>query len=125
MFDESKRQRAMRPEVKISREALRVVQPINRRIGTWQTTIVRLGALGRRPQAADTYREKIRAEAEALAAEVKTEAAVFQEALQSLPDAVAKSSRLADTCKALSSLMSGIEGVLTDLPQRSDIEPTV
>lgn len=115
MLDESKRQRAMRPEVKVSRQALGIVQPVNRRIGDWQATAARLIALGTRSRGVGGRTDKLRAETQALAALVKEEMRDFEERTRSLPTAVANSSRILDTGRALSSVSRGLEEALRSL----------
>src|SRR3569623_881545 len=112
MLDESKRQRAMRPEVKVSRQALGVVQPVNRRISDWQATAARLIALGRRAHETGRPGDRVRAETEALSALVKAEAEELRERTRDLPAAIADRSRILDTPRALSSIARGLEEAL-------------
>jgi hypothetical protein len=117
MLDESRRQRAMRPEVAISRRALSVVQPINRRIGTWQVRAAHLAAIGRRAAATGRSTADVREEAESIFDMVKAEIDTLAEYQRDLPPAIAQSSRMVDTNRALQRFAEGLEAVLHELPE--------
>jgi hypothetical protein len=116
MLDESKRQRAMRPEVRISRQALGIVQPINRQIGAWQSHAARLIALGRRLRVKGGSAEGLRAATEELSARVKAEENGLRERVRELPAAVASSTRISDTSRALRSISRGLDEALSLFP---------
>jgi hypothetical protein len=116
MLDESKRQRAMRPEVRISRQALGIVQPINRQIGAWQSHAARLIALGRRRHVKGGSAEGLRAATEELSARVKAEENMLRAQMRELPAAVANSSRISDTSRALHSISRGLDEALSLFP---------
>ncbi|HTJ56240.1 MAG TPA: hypothetical protein VL418_01575 [Devosiaceae bacterium] len=92
------------------------MQPINRRIGGWQLNVARLIALGRKAHSNGTSAERLRAETEALFAEVHAERRALSERQRNLPAAVANSSRMIDTARALRSLSKGLEQALEMLP---------
>lgn len=115
MFDESKRRRAMRPEVRVSRQALAVVQPINRQIGQWQAATIRLMALGRKARLTGRPTDDLRRETLVLSALVKEHEAALQARTQELPPAVANSGRIRDTRMALGSVSRGLEATLRTL----------
>jgi hypothetical protein len=112
MLDESHRQRAMRPEVRISREALQVVQPINRRIGEWQARAAHLAALGQRAALTGCVYPHLRDDAETLKAAVGKEVQALAQVAQELPPAVAHSNRIEDTQRALAGIAACIERTL-------------
>lgn len=117
MLDEGRRQRAMRPEVAISQRALTVVQPINRRIGIWQVRAAHLAAIGRRAAATGRSTAEVRQEAETIFEMVKSEIDTLAERQRELPPAIAYSSRLMDTNRALRRVAEGLEAVLHELPE--------
>ena len=117
MLDESRRQRAMRPEVAISRRALSVVQPINQRIGTWQVRAAHLAAIGRRAAATGRSTTEVREEAATIFDMVKAEIDTLAEYQRELPPAIAHSSRMVDTHRALRRFAEGLEAVLHELPK--------
>src|SRR4051794_16665148 len=112
MFDESKRQRAMRPEVGVSRQALGVVSPVNQRLGEWQSSAALLVALSRRRYLPEA-RQKVREEVRQLSAAVQAEQRALAERAKVLPPSVASSGRILDTRRALDSLGQTLETVLT------------
>lgn len=98
------RQRAMRVDVKISRQAMKVVLPTNQEIGPWQRRAAWLLALAERRHTAGGRDSNIAEEAAALLAEVEARRQHLESAVQSLPDDVAASTRLEDTARALDSV---------------------
>ena len=106
---EQNRQRAMRVDVRISQQAMKVVLPTNQEIGPWQQRAAWLLALAERLKASGGHDPSIAEEAEALMSAVETRREHLMSAVRSLPDDVAQSSRLEDTARALDS----VAGVLT------------
>lgn len=115
MFDESKRRRAMRPEVKVSRQALAVVQPINRQIGGWQVATARLMALGRKARVTGRPIDDLREQTLSLSAIVRQHEQALQAQTRDLPPAIANSGRIRDTRMALDSVARGLEATLRTL----------
>lgn len=112
MLDESKRQRAMRQEVRIARQAMSIAEPINERIDSWQRNAARLIALGRRARTYGVADDKLRQETESLLGEVTGEQLELQRRMEELPAAVATNSRLLDTQRALASIAAELERAL-------------
>ncbi|HVW91188.1 MAG TPA: hypothetical protein VHB74_01135 [Devosia sp.] len=112
MLDESKRQRAMRQEVRIARQAMSIAAPINERIDSWQRSAARLVALGRRSRTYGAADDKLRQETEALLADVTREQLELHRRVEDLPAIVATNSRLLDTQRALASLAAELERAL-------------
>lgn len=112
MLDESKRQRAMRNEVRISRQAMDLVQPINERIDSWQRSAARLVALGRRARIHGVRDESLRAETERLLEAVAAEMGRLRDQMRELPEAVATNGRLLDTQRALVSVAGELDRAL-------------
>ncbi|MGV3650588.1 MAG: hypothetical protein ACO1OK_04135 [Devosia sp.] len=109
MTEATSRKRAMRDEVRVTRQALRLVLPINRQIGAWQAAAVRLTAIATRTVASGRYNPGLEEEIETLARSVAYQKAVLEAEVAGLPDDVARSGRLLDTARALSTTMSSIE----------------
>jgi hypothetical protein len=103
--------RAQRADVRSSREALKLVRPINRQIGTWQITVARLAALGTRMPGADGL-HTIEGEAKRLRELVQTEEQALAQQIALLPTEVAVNGRLADTRNAINTVLAGCERVL-------------
>lgn len=99
-----RRQRARRADVHIAHEALKVATPANEQIGPWQERAAWLCALAERRRLKGKDDPRIAAEARQLLAAVEQRHADLKESMQSLPVAVARSSRLDDTIKALDSI---------------------
>lgn len=112
MIDESKRRRAMRPEVKVSHQAMDVVRPINRKIGEWQSAVVRLSALGRKARVTGRPTDDLRQETLTLSALIQQHERDLQARTSELPPAVANSGRIRDTRMALESLVRGLDTAL-------------
>lgn len=112
MLDESKRRRAMRPEVKISRQAMTVVQPLNRQIGEWQAATVRLSALANKARLTGRSTLELRKETLQLSALVRQHEQELKDRTSELPLAVANSGRIRDTRMALDSLARGLDEAL-------------
>ena len=124
MLDHSKRRRAMRPEVRVSRQALAVVHNLNGRIGDWQARVARLTALGLHLGARGAAVSDVLAEAQNLAAVVEAERLALQYQIGELPAAVAASSRILDTDRALQGILNGLEALATTLTPRTRTERT-
>jgi hypothetical protein len=113
MLDESQRRRAMRRDMKIARQAQKVVMPINRHIAKWQTSTVRLIAFAERLRATGQTNPAIIAEAEELSRTVTSHLDELQEKSRDLPPEVATCSWIQDTNRALKSVLSNINRVRT------------
>jgi hypothetical protein len=111
MFDESKRQRAMRLEVGVSRQASGIVKPINERIAAWQSSAALLTALNRRLHRSGTQ-SHVRQEVETLASLVRAERQALAACARDLPSPLAASSRILDTKRALANLEATLGAML-------------
>jgi hypothetical protein len=98
------RQRAMRVDVRISQQAMKVVWPTNQEIGPWQRRAAWLLALAERLKASGGHDPSIAEEAETLLSVVEARREHLMSTVTSLPDDVAQSSRLEDTARALDSV---------------------
>lgn len=106
------RQRAMRVDVKISRQAMKVVLPTNQQIGPWQARAAHLLVIAEKLTANGRYDHKIADEAQTLLEAVETHQQELSETLENLPADVAGSTRLDDTARALQSVASVLERTL-------------
>ena len=129
MTEATPRKRAMRDEVRVTRQALRLVLPINRQIGAWQAQAVRLTAIATRSVASGRYNPSIAEEIETLALSVAHQKDLLEAEIASLPDEVARSGRLLDTARALSTTMASIEKAQSVLrqarPSSSGMSPSL
>lgn len=100
------RQRAMRTDVHIAHEAMKVANPANERIGPWQQRAAWLCALAERRHAQGKRDVGIAIEARALLKAVDEGRAELGASIKELPKEVADSSRLDDTVRALDSIKS-------------------
>lgn len=98
------RQRATRVDVRIAHEALKVAKPANQQIGPWQQRAVWLLALAERRHSRGRHDAGIASEAEQMLAAVEERRAELDQSLDTLPEEVARNSRLDDTGKALDSV---------------------
>ena len=104
-----RRQRARRADVHIAHEALKVATPANEKIGPWQERAAWLCALAERRRLKGKADPGIATEAEQLLTAVERWRTDLRESMESLPVAVARSSRLDDTIKALDSITRVLE----------------
>lgn len=111
-FDEQHRQRAMRLEVKITRQAMKVVLPTNQQIGPWQARAAHLLALAEKLKATGRHDPSIIDEAQALLEAVAAHRRELDQEVQELPPDVAGSTRFDDTARALQSVASVLERTL-------------
>jgi uncharacterized small protein (DUF1192 family) len=119
MFDESKRQRAMRVEVGVSKQALGIVKPINERIANWQSSAALLKALSYRGTGST---DRIRRELGMLSSLIHAERQAFAEQARHLPERVATSGRILDTNRALQSLEQTLDAALAQCARSADVE---
>lgn len=101
-----RRQRAMRQDLQVAKQAMRVVLPTNQEIGPWQQRAAWLLALAEKLKTSGGYDPRISKEAEALLRAVEQRHQRLEEDAAALPDAVARSTRLEDTQRALTSVAS-------------------
>jgi hypothetical protein len=106
---EEQRQRAMRLDVQISQQAMKVVDPTNQEIGPWQRRAAWLLALAERLKASGGHDPRIAEEAKALLEAVETRREQLRSEISVLPADVAGSTRLEDTARALDSV-AGVLG---------------
>jgi hypothetical protein len=102
-----KPRRAERLDIRRAREALKLVQPIHRQIGAWQSQAARLAAFGQKLQAVGRFEPRLSAEAEALARAVEAQQRRLAEQIRALPPEIAGHGRLVDTVRALNSVHTG------------------
>lgn len=100
-----RRQRAIRADVHIAHEALKVARPTNQQIGPWQQRAAWLLALAERRRSRGRGDEAIAREAAELLETVEQRRDELRRSVDTLPDAIAGSSRLDDTAKALDSIV--------------------
>ena len=111
--------RAERVDAALTRDALKVVQPINRQLGPWQTKAARLLAHGTRLHRTGRHEPRLMAEAEALEGVVKFEHRKLLKELDALPADFARHGRFQDTLKALNSITEGVRAARAMLAQSS------
>jgi hypothetical protein len=104
-----KPRRAERIDIRRAREALKLVLPIHRQIGTWQSQAARLAAFGQKLQSVGRFEPRLAAEAEALARAVQAQQRRLAEQMRGLPPEIAGHGRFVDTVRALNSVHSGAE----------------
>jgi hypothetical protein len=111
------RQRAPRYNSQFVRAALGVVRPINRQIGEWQSRVALLEALSMVPRgrAAPDLATKARELKETVAAEQLA----FRQRVDTLPREVAAESRVADTGRALGTVITAVDRILGRLDHPS------
>ena len=102
------RQRAPRYNAQFVRAAVTVVRPVNRQIGEWQSRVALLEALSKQPSAGPELTVRARELQHAVAAEQQA----FGLKVKALPEQVATESRIADTQRALGTVMAAVERVL-------------
>lgn len=110
--DDPQRQRAMRVDVKISQQAMKVVLPTNKQIGPWQARAAHLLALTEKLKATGRHDPAIAREAEALRDTIERYRRSLDDRVQGLPSDVAASTRLEDTARALTSVASVLDRTL-------------
>lgn len=103
---EHQRQRAMRLDVQISQQAMKVADPTNQEIGPWQRRAAWLLALAERLKASGGNDPRIAEEAKVLLTAVETRQTQLRAEISALPADVAASTRLEDTVRALDSVAS-------------------
>jgi hypothetical protein len=104
------RRRAMSAEVNARRQAMAIVQPFNRQIGTWQAALARISILAER--GGDRSYPGLADEAHALIGAIEVQQRNLASARADLPDDVAGNSRIADTASALERLSGGLRQAL-------------
>ncbi len=110
--EEHQRQRAMRLDVQISQQAMKVVDPTNQEIGPWQRRAAWLLALAERLKASGGNDPRIGEEATALLSAVETRQKQLRSEIGALPADVAASTRLEDTARALDSVATVLSKAL-------------
>ena len=120
MLQEHQRQRAMRIDVRIAQQALKVVLPMNRQIGPWQVKAARLLAVAEKLRSSGSHNPGVAAETEALLDMVERQHRSLIHETESLPPDVAGSSRLQDTARALQSVAGVLNRALTVMKSKRD-----
>lgn len=120
----------MRVDVKISRQAMKVVLPTNQQIGPWQARAAHLLVIAEKLTAKGRCDQRIAEEAQALLDAVERHQQGLSATMENLPADVAGSTRLDDTVRALNSVASVLErtlammGTQEDEPARGESSPT-
>ena len=94
----------MRQDLQVAKQAMRVVLPTHQEIGPWQQRAAWLLALAEKLKTSGGYDPRISKEAEAFGR--RTAPPTPEDDAAALPDAVARSTRLEDTQRALTSVAS-------------------
>ena len=118
---ERHRQRAMRLEVKISRQAMKVVLPTNQQIGPWQARAAHLLVLAEKQKATGRHNPSLADEAQTLLEVVEKHRRGLSDEMQTLPSDVAGSTRFDDTARALQSVAVVLERTLAMI--QAGVEP--
>jgi hypothetical protein len=108
MLDESKRQRAMRPEIHTIHAALAFVRPLYQKIYGWHVETARLRGLSAVVVGDERRRSSYLEEAQALLQAVRAARRSFERETADLPKIVADNSRIADVGRALDSIAAGL-----------------
>jgi hypothetical protein len=117
------RKRALRHDVKIAREAMSALAPLNRQIGLWQAGAARLVALGERHAGSGRYDPEAQSEARRLAALVAEQRAELLRRIAQLSSEGARSGRVVDTLRALDGLAAALERANALLEPRAEAIP--
>lgn len=113
--NEDGRRRAMRVDVRIAKQAMRVVTPTNQQIGPWQARAAHLLAMAEKLRASGRNDPAVGAEAEALLKTVELHRRGLVDEVGQLPADVAASTRLEDTARALQSVSKVLRQTLAVL----------
>jgi hypothetical protein len=108
-----KPRRAERIDIRRAREALKLVLPIHRQIGAWQSQAARLAAFGAKLQSVGRFEPHLSAEAEALARAVEAQRRRLAEQMSGLPPEIATHGRFVDTVRALDSVSVGVSRAMS------------
>ena len=103
------RKRAIREEVRKSRTALTLVMPLNQQISHWQSAVARLVTAAER---ARTHAQRCPAhleEIDAIESMVRVHQHRLLEGVADLPLDVRDNGRIADTSRALDSVLAGLD----------------
>jgi hypothetical protein len=108
-----KPRRAERMDIRRAREALKLVLPIHRQIGAWQSQAARLVAFGTKLRSAGRSEPRLTAEAEALSRAIEAQRRRLQEQMSALPPEIATHGRFIDTVRALDSVSVGVSRAMS------------
>jgi hypothetical protein len=108
-----KPRRAERVDVHHAREALKLVLPIHRQIGAWQSQTARLVAFATKLHSAGRFEPRLSAEAEALSRAIEAQRRRLQDQMRALPPEIATHGRFVDTVRALDSVSLGVTRALS------------
>ena len=95
------RRRAPADGVRVSREAARLVRPINERVGTWQAESIRLQTAARRMKASGRHDPGIVESIRTLLEFVEEQARQFEALIATVEKDIGAHSRVADTRRVL------------------------
>ena len=117
---ESPRRRQASAEALAGRQAAMLVRELNRRLGAWQATSVKLHAMAQRLKAAGRHDPAVADEAMALLLLVRCEARRFEAMLPDLPPAVSQHGRIKDTSRSFEMITDRLRAALTYLGVEPD-----
>jgi hypothetical protein len=97
-----RRRRTPSPELLISRDAGKLVEELNGKLGVWQSSSIKLRTMAERLRAAGRRDDAVASEARALAEVVAVQARQFEELANQQSDAIARHFKLDNTRRSLS-----------------------
>lgn len=106
------RRRKSSPDAMAAREAAALVRDLNRQLGHWQASSVKLHTMAERLRAAGRADAAVIEEAHTLFHVVASEAQRFEELLPEQPPAVAKHGRINDTRRSFEMITSRLRASL-------------
>src|SRR5690242_9794994 len=95
------RSRAIPEAIRLNRDARLLVEPINERIGDWQSESVRLHVAAQRTRQSGRQDPGLAESASALLTSVEEQARLFEQAIVEAGSELAAHSRISDTRRAL------------------------
>ena len=106
-----KPRRMLRDDVRRSRNAITLVRPLNEEIGQWQMTVARLNGVADRLRIQGGDDSALAEEAAALRVSIEARRESFAQELAALPAEETSHGRVADTLRALESVLAGLDRV--------------
>lgn len=109
---ESPRRRQPSAETLAARQAARFVRDLNRQLGTWQATSVKLHTMAARLKATGRTDSSVAEEASEMLRVVRSEAQRFEAKLPDYPAEVARHSRIEDTRRSFEMIADRLRNTL-------------
>ena len=106
------RRRAPADGVRVSREASRLVRPINEKVGTWQAESIRLQTAARRMKESGRHEPGVVEAIHTLVEFVEEQARQFEALVATMEKDVAAHSRIADTRRVLAMVAERLRACL-------------